>query len=539
MSASASPGKRRVERRREPVAIVRDAPRAPASRTDCTRGRRRGRDRESCGAWRRHGRPSAGGSRTRFGYPLQWDSPSIMPSARASSSRPGAPPAPRCTALRASRAIVVVGGSRCSRSLLLAVRFVVFPRIEAYRDTLIATLSSQLGQPVEIDSLTTGWDGWNPKLVIGGLRVLDRARIERDAAARAARGRPDRRVDVAAAARAPAEGARRSSDRASRSGATAPACCTSLASNSTRRRRTDDLPLTDWILRQRQIVIRDALVTWNDDLRNAPQLVLDRVQFRLENRFGRHRFGVCRNAAARAGRTARPARRRPGRLVARLAEGAAARLYVRLDYADVEAWREWLPLPVGDRERARARCASGSISPAGEAREIIADLELADVKRASRRASCPSSISRTCRAASGWRRARRRSGSMFATRARFRHAERRAPRADDFHAYAARRRARACGGRKARVRSPAAASRSRDLAAYLPLSERWRADLARFAPRGTLTRGRAAMGRAGRGAHDVRRRGRVRRISASPRRRHSPASTGSPEASRRTRKGAS
>ena len=46
------------------------------------------------------------------------------------------------------------------------------------------------------------------------------------------------------------------------------------------------------MLRQRQIVVRDALITWDDDLRNAPQLVLDRVQFRLENRFGRHRFGL-------------------------------------------------------------------------------------------------------------------------------------------------------------------------------------------------------------------------------------------------------
>jgi hypothetical protein len=54
----------------------------------------------------------------------------------------------------------------------------------------------------------------------------------------------------------------------------------------------DELPITDWILRQRQIVIRDALIVWDDDLRNAPQLVLDRVQFRLENRFGRHRFGL-------------------------------------------------------------------------------------------------------------------------------------------------------------------------------------------------------------------------------------------------------
>ena len=39
-------------------------------------------------------------------------------------------------------------------------------------------------------------------------------------------------------------------------------------------------------------LVRDAEITWNDDLRNAPRLVLGRVQFRLENAFGRHRFGL-------------------------------------------------------------------------------------------------------------------------------------------------------------------------------------------------------------------------------------------------------
>jgi hypothetical protein len=50
--------------------------------------------------------------------------------------------------------------------------------------------------------------------------------------------------------------------------------------------------LADWIMRQHEIVIRDALITWDDDLRNAPQLVLDRVQFKMDNSFGRHRFGL-------------------------------------------------------------------------------------------------------------------------------------------------------------------------------------------------------------------------------------------------------
>ena len=141
---------------------------------------------------------------------------------------------------------------------------------------------------------------------------------------------------------------------------------------------TDDLPLTDWILRQRQIVIRDALVTWNDDSRNAPQLVLDRVQFRLENRFGRHRFGIAGTPPADV---AAPLDIRGDVQGGSLKEWQKARgqIYVRLDYADVEAWREWLPLP------AEIAAGKGALRvwfdfAAGEAREIVADLELADVK---------------------------------------------------------------------------------------------------------------------------------------------------------------
>src|SRR4029453_11836914 len=268
--------------------------------------------------------------------PLQWAKQPIMPFARASFRALG----PSLRRLVRIAGVAIVAGFALFALALLAVRFIVFPRIETYRDTLMATLSAQLGQPVEIASLSTGWDGWNPKLVIGGLRVQDRARasgvpllelpevdlivawtslpllelrlkqliIERPRLA--IRRDPKGTLHVAGLEFDPAQA-------------------------------TDDLPLSDWVLRQRQIVIRDALVTWNDDLRNAPQLVLDRVQFRLENRFGGHRFGL---AGTPPSDLAAPLDIRGDVQGGSLKEWQKARgqCYVRLDYADVEAWREWL-----------------------------------------------------------------------------------------------------------------------------------------------------------------------------------------------------
>ena len=97
-----------------------------------------------------------------------------MPSPRAFFRAAGSSPSVIVRVARiAGIAIVVVVALFCA--LLLAVRFVVFPRVEDYRDDLTAALASQLKQPVEIDGLATGWDGWNPKIILHGFRVRSAA----------------------------------------------------------------------------------------------------------------------------------------------------------------------------------------------------------------------------------------------------------------------------------------------------------------------------------------------------------------------------
>src|SRR6185369_6627615 len=230
---------------------------------------------------------------------------------------------------------IVVLGFAIFALALLAVRFIVFPQIESYRDTLAGVLSRQLGQPVEIAAINTGWDGWNPKLVVEGFRVLDRARANTTPLLLL----PKLEIDPAEAA--------------------------------------EDLPVSDWILRQREIVVRDALIIWDDDLRNAPQLVLDRVQFKLENSFGRLRFGL--KGMPPAGLAAPIDVRGDLRdTTVRDWQRGEGRMFVRLDYADVGAWREWLPLPQ------EISSGKGAIRvwfrfADGKPREVVADLELRDV----------------------------------------------------------------------------------------------------------------------------------------------------------------
>jgi uncharacterized protein (TIGR02099 family) len=272
--------------------------------------------------------------------------------------------------------IVAVTGFGLFALALLAVRFVVFPQVERYRDALADALSAQLDRPVEIAVLATGWDGWNPKLVVEGLRVRDRGRaaaaplIELPAVELVVSWTSlpllDLRLKELVIERP------RLAIRRDRAGMLHVA-----GFEFDPAQAGEDRTLTDWLLRQRHIVVRDALILWNDDLRNAPQLVLDRVQFRMQNRLGRHRFGLT---GAPPPEIAAPIDVRGD--LRGLAGGdwqhARGSLYVRLDYADVAAWREWLPLPIPLASGKGALRLWLDLADAAH-REIVVDLELAQV----------------------------------------------------------------------------------------------------------------------------------------------------------------
>src|SRR5438034_1128451 len=143
-------------------------------------------------------------------------------------------------------------------------------------------------------------------------------------------------------------------------------------------RQNEEAIVGDWLLRQREIVVSNALITWDDELRKAPQLVLDQVQFRLEHSFGHHRFGLTGMPPAEL---ASPVDLR-GDVVGLAPEDwqkAGGQFYLRLDYADVAAWREYLslPLPVDSGKRALRLWME---LEKGEPSDLTADLLLVDVR---------------------------------------------------------------------------------------------------------------------------------------------------------------
>ena len=264
-----------------------------------------------------------------------------MPSVRAPSKFPAAYPSWLQTTARAIRVLLLVAIVAFCLALL-AVRFVVFPRLESNRDGLTQLLERQIGQPVEIDALATGWDGWNPRVELKGVRILERG------GSAPTMTLPAIRLTVAWTSvlffdlrfkELTIDGPQLSVRR-DIAGKLHVAGLTFDPADP-----NDDQRLAAWLLRQSRIVVHDAAIIWRDEQRAAAPLALEHVEFRLENGFGHHRFGLT---GAPPAALASPLDLRGDVTGVSLADwsGVSGRLYARLDYADVAAWRSWLPLPV-------------------------------------------------------------------------------------------------------------------------------------------------------------------------------------------------
>ncbi|HEY3177834.1 MAG TPA: YhdP family protein [Casimicrobiaceae bacterium] len=409
-----------------------------------------------------------------------------MPFARASSRV-----SPAVSPLRAARlllliadAVLVVIGLFCA--LLLIVRFVVFPQVELHRADIVAALSARIGESVEIDAIDTGWDGWNPKLSIRGLRIRDRTDRSREPLLDLPR------VDLIVAwtslpllefrLRELVVDGPKLSIRRDAGGRLQIA---GMAVDSAHQ--SEKAIVGDWLLRQREIVVSNALITWDDELRKAPQLVLDQVQFRLEHRFGHHRFGLTGMPPSEL---ASPVDLRGDIVGLGPADwqNVDGHFYLQFDYADVAAWREYLslPLPVDSGKGAlRLWMELENREP----RDLTADIVLADVRTQLAADLPPLALARVSGRV-GWKH----DGGhheLYTKALAFEAMDGTTLSATDFtftHDEAAD--GRPAAGKLAFARLDLAPLTA--LAAHLPLPRGVRHDLARYSPRGMLNDGKYA-----------------------------------------------
>lgn len=220
----------------------------------------------------------------------------------------------------------------------LGLRYWILPNIGSYTDLVEATVSRLIGEKVTIGSLSAGWDGLRPELDIGELRVHDgEGRLVLTLPAVEAVvswssvllgsvhfqslvfDRPNLEVRRDAQGRFYVAGMQLKKDEA----------------------RPD---VSNWLMAQDEVIIRDAHVTWSDEKRGAPQLELAGVNFLMRNSGRQHRFAFRAQTARELASALDVRGDFRGDSLAQLDQWEG-QLYAELDYTDLAAWQRWIDYP--------------------------------------------------------------------------------------------------------------------------------------------------------------------------------------------------
>lgn len=222
--------------------------------------------------------------------------------------------------------------------LLLALRYWLLPDIDHYRQDIAAVITQAAGQRVTIGAVSAEWDGLRPNLILRTVQVHNKegdpalilnliestlswlSILHGEVRFHTIRiNKPDLTIRRDTEGIIHVAGVALSPDQ-SESG------------------------FADWLLRQRQLILSDANIVWQDDQRGSPALELKAVNLRLENRGQHHRFGIH---AVPPSNLAAPLDIRgdfTGDSLGSL-EKWRGQIFTQLDYADIAAWRPWLPFP--------------------------------------------------------------------------------------------------------------------------------------------------------------------------------------------------
>lgn len=168
----------------------------------------------------------------------------------------------------------------------LALRYLVLPNIDHYQAEVAQVAGRMLNRPVSIGAIAASWNGLNPRLRLDevvihddrGERALVLPQVNATLSWWSVLGqlrlyslevlRPDLEIERDTAGQLFVAGMRIDTSAA------------------------DDGRGLDWLLAQREIVIRDGAVRWHDRLRDAPELALTDISFVLRNQWRSHRAAL-------------------------------------------------------------------------------------------------------------------------------------------------------------------------------------------------------------------------------------------------------
>ncbi len=230
---------------------------------------------------------------------------------------------------------------------IIVLRYFVLPYIDDYKPKIVQGLSQVLGQKVTIGNIYANWDGLNPHLSIFNVDIYDK----------------ENRIALSL-----------HHIEGSLSWTSIPLFEPRLASFAiyqpelTIRRKKDGTvyvagvsmsgpskpAFPNWLLSQASVNVVDANIVWQDEMRDAPALNLDKLNLQLENPAwdsmrGRHEFSLRATPSAATSKPIDIRGKVFGKDVGQI-ERWHGTLYAKIEGTDIAAWRNWLEYPFDLRE---------------------------------------------------------------------------------------------------------------------------------------------------------------------------------------------
>ena len=181
--------------------------------------------------------------------------------------------------------LVVVYFFFCGAFLLL--RYAILPNIDSYKPEVERLASHFINRPVSINAIYANWSGLNPRLRLDNLIIYnqkgERALVLPEVTATLSWWSvvtAQLQLDQLELSRPDLEIERDSEGHIFVGGIYVDT------------QKQDSGQGIEWLLAQREIVIREGWVRWQDHLRNAPDLVLSKVSFVLQKQWRTHRAAL-------------------------------------------------------------------------------------------------------------------------------------------------------------------------------------------------------------------------------------------------------
>ena len=276
------------------------------------------------------------------------------------------------TILRRSAMAIFLLLGFAAAGLILTLRYSVLPDIERYHADITQAVGKTIGLAVEIGRIEADWHGIGPHLRLSDIQVLDKQNRATLAL---------QRVDVVVSWMTLLTGELRLAsleidqpDLMIKRDVHGVLHISGVQLDE----KSADNNFANMLINQSRIVVRGAHISWLDELNAAPLLVFNQVNLIIENGWNYHRFALRATPPAELSTQLDVRGDFYGKSFDDM-QGWSGEIFTQLAYANLPAWKPWLPLP-GALKQGRGALRGWVGVEAGKISQVTTDLALVDVQ---------------------------------------------------------------------------------------------------------------------------------------------------------------